>query len=43
MANGRTRGGRNRPLTNLQTRRRLWDNMKEEDKRATKCPGSNKK
>ena len=36
-----TKGGRPRPLSRLETRRRIWDAQKDKD--GTKRPGSHKK
>ncbi|RDI73336.1 hypothetical protein Gocc_2936 [Gaiella occulta] len=39
----RTRGGRKRPLTRLELRRRQWDAMPAEKQKGTKRPGSHKR
>jgi hypothetical protein len=39
----RVRGGRKRPLTNLELRRKQWDALSETARSGTKRPGSNKK
>ena len=38
-----TKGGRKKDMTNLELRRKLWDDMSADAQRATKRPGSNKK
>ena len=37
------KGGRKKGESNLKRRQKAWDDLKEEKKRATKRPGSNKK
>lgn len=38
-----TKGGKQKSVTNLQLRRKLWDATSESSKSSTKRPGSNKK